>query len=153
MTFRYRSAAVGTWIVWLIIAAVLGAVEIVTVTLAFGLVAVGALVGCRGGRRRGAAGRLQFGTFALASAVGLGVARPLAMRHVRQPPLLRSGTAALVGRSATVTEEVSADGGRVRIGADVWTARPYDETLVIPAGTRVDVLHIEGATALVYPRE
>ena len=152
MTFRYRSAAVGTWIVWLIIAAVLGAVEIVTVTLAFGLVAVGALVAAVAGAA-GAPLAAQFGAFAVASAVGLGVARPLAMRHVRQPPLLRSGTAALVGRSATVTEEVSADSGRVRIGADVWTARPYDETLVIPAGTRVDVLHIEGATALVYPRE
>lgn len=152
MTFRYRSAAVGSWIVWLIIAAVLGAVEIVTVTLAFGLVAVGALVAAVAGAA-GAPLPAQFGAFAVASAVGLGVARPLAMRHVRQPPLLRSGTAALVGRSATVTEEVSADGGRVRIGADVWTARPYDETLVIPAGTRVDVLQIEGATALVYPRE
>lgn len=142
----------GTWIVWLIIAAVLGAVEIVTVTLAFGLVAVGALVAAVAGAA-GAPLAVQFGTFAVASAIGLGVARPIAMRHVRQPPLLRSGTAALVGRSATVTEEVSVDGGRVRIGADVWTARPYDETLVIPAGTRVDVLHIEGATALVYPRE
>jgi membrane protein implicated in regulation of membrane protease activity len=152
MTFRYRSAAVGTWIVWLIIAAVLGAVEIVTVTLAFGLVAVGALAAAVAGAA-GAPLGAQFGAFAVVSAVGLGVARPLAMRHVRQPPLLRSGTAALVGRSATVTEEVSADGGRVRIGADIWTARPYDETLVIPAGTRVDVLHIEGATALVYPRE
>jgi membrane protein implicated in regulation of membrane protease activity len=152
MTFRYRSAAVGTWIVWLIIAAVLGAVEIVTVTLAFGLVAVGALVAAVAGAA-GAPLALQFGVFAVASAVGLGVARPIAMRHIRQPPLLRSGTAALVGRSATVTEEVSIDGGRVRIGADVWSARPYDETLVIPAGTRVDVLHIEGATALVYPRE
>ena len=152
MTFRYRSAAVGTWIVWLIIAAVLGAVEIVTVTLAFGLVAVGALAAAVAGAA-GAPLGAQLGAFAVVSAVGLGVARPLAMRHVKQPPLLRSGTAALVGRSATVTEEVSADGGRVRIGADVWTARPYDETLVIPAGTRVDVLHIEGATALVYPRE
>jgi membrane protein implicated in regulation of membrane protease activity len=75
------------------------------------------------------------------------------MRHVRQPPLLRTGTAALVGRTAIVLEEVSAQGGRVRIGADVWTSRPYDETLVIPAGTSVDVLQIEGATALVYPRE
>jgi membrane protein implicated in regulation of membrane protease activity len=131
---------------------VLGAVEIVTVTLAFGLVAAGALAAAVAGAA-GAPLAAQFGAFAVVSAVGLGVARPLAMRHVRQPPLLRSGTAALVGRSATVTEEVSADGGRVRIGADVWTARPYDETLVIPAGTRVDVLHIEGATALVYPRE
>jgi membrane protein implicated in regulation of membrane protease activity len=152
MTFRIRSAAVGTWIIWLIIAAVLGAVEIVTVTLAFGLVAVGALVAAVAGAAGGNL-EIQFGAFVVASAVGLGVARPLAMRHVRQPPLLRTGTAALVGRTAVVVEEVSADGGRVRIGADLWSSRPYDETLVIPAGTRVDVLHIEGATALVYPRE
>jgi membrane protein implicated in regulation of membrane protease activity len=147
MTFRNRSAAVHTWIVWLIVAAVLGAIEIVTVTLAFGLVAVGALVAAVAGA---AGGNLdvQFGAFVVASALGLAVARPIAMRHIRQPPLLRTGTAALI-----VVEEVSADGGRVRIGADLWTSRPYDETLVIPAGTRVDVLHIEGATALVYPRE
>jgi membrane protein implicated in regulation of membrane protease activity len=152
MTFRNRSAAVHTWIIWLIVAAVLGAIEIVTVTLAFGLVAVGALVAAVAGSAGGNLD-IQFGAFVVASALGLAVARPIAMRHIRQPPLLRTGTAALIGRTAIVVEEVSADGGRVRIGADLWTSRPYDETLVIPAGTRVDVLHIEGATALVYPRE
>jgi membrane protein implicated in regulation of membrane protease activity len=143
---------VSTWVVWLIIAAVLGAVEIVTVTLAFGLVAVGALVAAIAGAAGGGLA-VQFGAFVVASALGLGVARPIAMRHVRQPPLLRTGAAALVGRSAIVVEEVSAQGGRVRIGADLWSSRPYDETLVIPAGATVDVLLIEGATALVYPRE
>jgi membrane protein implicated in regulation of membrane protease activity len=58
-----------------------------------------------------------------------------------------------VGRTAIVVEEVTGQGGRVRIGPDLWSSRAYDETLVIPAGTTVDVLHIEGATALVYPRE
>jgi membrane protein implicated in regulation of membrane protease activity len=143
---------VGTWIVWLIVAAALGAVEIVTVTLAFGLVAVGALVAAVAGAVGGTL-PVQFGAFVVASAVGLGVARPLAMRHVRQPPMLRTGTAALVGRTAIVIEEVTAHGGRVRIGPDLWSSRAYDETLVIPAGTTVEVLHIEGATALVYPRE
>jgi membrane protein implicated in regulation of membrane protease activity len=89
----------------------------------------------------------------VASGAGLGLARPFALRHVRQPPMLRTGAAALVGRSAFVLEEVTAQAGRVRIGGDVWSARAYDETLVIPAGTTVDVMHIEGATALVYPRE
>jgi membrane protein implicated in regulation of membrane protease activity len=152
MTLRIRSVAVHTWIIWLIIAAVLGAAEIFTVTLAFGLVAIGALVAAVAGAAGGDLA-VQFGAFIVASAVGLGVARPIAMRHVRQPPLLRTGAAALVGRTAVVVEEVTADHGRVRIGADVWSSRSYDETLVIPAGTRVDVLQIEGATALVYPRE
>jgi membrane protein implicated in regulation of membrane protease activity len=141
-----------TWIIWVIIAAVLGTIELVTTTLAFGLVALAAIVAAVAGAAGGGAA-IQFGAFVVASAVGLGIARPFALRHVRQPPMLRTGTAALVGRAATVLEEVTGHGGRVRIGGEVWSARAYDETQVIPAGSTVDVLQIEGATALVYPRE
>ena len=142
----------GTWIIWLIVAAVLGVAEIMTATLAFGLIAVAALVGAGVGAVGGNPA-LQFGAFALASVAGLGIARPFAMRHIRHPPLLRTGTAALVGRSGYVLDEVTAHGGRVRIGGEEWSARPYDETLTIPKGSTVDVMQIEGATALVYPRE
>jgi membrane protein implicated in regulation of membrane protease activity len=142
----------GTWVVWLIVAAVLGTVEVMTTTLAFGLVGIAALIAAGTGYL-GAPAALQFGVFVAASAVGLGVARPFALRHIRQPPMLRTGTAALVGRPALVLEEVGPHGGRVRIGGEVWSARSYDETQVIPAGKTVDVMHIEGATALVYPRE
>jgi membrane protein implicated in regulation of membrane protease activity len=141
-----------TWIIWLIVAAVLGVVEIATTTLAFGLVGLAALIAAGAGFLGGNAA-VQFGAFVLASALGLGVARPFAMRHIRHPPLLRTGTAALVGRTGYVLEEVSNHGGRVRIGGEEWSARPYDETLVIPVGTKVDVMQIEGASALVYPRE
>jgi membrane protein implicated in regulation of membrane protease activity len=137
--------------VWLIVAAVLGVVEIVTVTLAFGLVAIAALIAAAAGAA-GAGASLQFGAFVVACATGLGLARPLAMRHVRQSPLPRPAAAALLGRTAVVVEEVGAHGGRVRIGTDLWPARSYDETLTIPAGSLVEVLHIENATALVYPR-
>ena len=141
-----------TWVIWLIIAAVLGTAEIMTTTLAFGLVGVAALIAAGAGFLGGDAA-VQFGAFILASAVGLGVARPFALRHIRHPPLLRTGTAALIGRSAVVLEEVGPHSGRVRIGGEEWSARSYDETQVIPAGATVDVMHIEGATALVYPRE
>jgi membrane protein implicated in regulation of membrane protease activity len=140
------------WIIWLIAAVALGAVEIFTGTLAFGLIAAGALV-AGGAAALGGNALVQFAAFVLASAAGLGIARPLAMRHVRQVPLLRTGTAALVGRTAYVLDEVTARGGRVRIGGEEWSARPYDESLTIPAGSAVDVMQIEGATALVYPRE
>jgi membrane protein implicated in regulation of membrane protease activity len=143
---------VQTWIIWVIIAAVLGTVEIVTTTLAFGLVALAAIVAAGAGAAGGGAA-IQFGAFVLASALGLGVARPFALRHVRHPPLLRTGTAALVGRPAYVLEEVTGRSGRVRIGGEEWSARSYDDTQVIPVGKTVDVMHIEGVTALVYPRE
>jgi membrane protein implicated in regulation of membrane protease activity len=141
-----------SWIIWLIIAAVLGTVEIATTTLAFGLVGGAALIAAGAGFL-GGNGAVQFGAFIVASAAGLGVARPFALRHIRQPPVLRTGTAALVGRPAIVLEEVGPHSGRVRIGGEEWSARSYDETQVIPAGATVDVMHIEGATALVYPRE
>jgi membrane protein implicated in regulation of membrane protease activity len=140
------------WIIWLIAAVALGAVEIFTGTLAFGLIAAGALV-AGGAAALGGNAVMQFAAFVLASAAGLGIVRPLAMRHIRQVPLLRTGTAALVGRTAYVLDEVTAHGGRVRIGGEEWSARPYDESLTIPAGSAVDVMQIEGATALVYPRE
>ena len=142
----------GSWIVWLVLAALLGVAEVMTTTLAFGLLAVAAGVAAVvGGVGLGLP--FQIGAFAVAAAAGLGVVRPLAVRHIRQPPLLRTGTSALVGRSATVLEEVTAQGGRIRIGREVWSARSYDESQVVPAGSTVDVFAIEGATALVHPRE
>jgi membrane protein implicated in regulation of membrane protease activity len=143
---------VSAWIIWLIVAVVLGTAEILTTTLAFGLVGLAALLAAGAGFFGGDAA-IQFGVFVLASGLGLGVARPFALRHLRHPPLLRSGTAALIGRPAVVVEEVGPHSGRVRIGGELWSARSYDETQVIPAGKTVDVMHIEGATALVYPRE
>ena len=120
----------GSWVIWLIVAAALGVAELLTVTLALGLLAVAAV-----------------------AAAGLGVIRPIAMRHIKHPPPLRTGVAALVGRSAIVVEEINGHSGRVRIGGEIWTSRAYDETLVIPVGAKVDVMQIEGVTALVYPRE
>jgi membrane protein implicated in regulation of membrane protease activity len=142
----------GSWIVWLVLAAVLGVAEIMTTTLAFGLIAVGAVVAGVVGVA-GAGLPFQLIAFGVASAAGLGVVRPIAVRHIKQPPLLRTGTSALVGRSAKVVEEVTDDGGKVRIGGELWSARPYDESQVIPVGSSVDVFAIEGATALVHPRE
>jgi membrane protein implicated in regulation of membrane protease activity len=140
------------WIAWLVLAALLGAAEVMTTTLAFGLLAVAALAAAIvGGAGLGLP--VQLGAFAVTAGAGLGVVRPLAVRHLRQPPLLRSGTSALVGRPATVVEEVTTAGGLVRIGGEVWSARCYDESQVIPAGSTVDVFAIEGATALIHPRE
>jgi membrane protein implicated in regulation of membrane protease activity len=140
------------WIVWLIVAGVLGVAELMTTTFALGIIAVAALVAAGvGGVHAGLP--FQLLAFVVAAGAGLGFVMPIARRHVKQPPLLRTGTAALVGKSANVLEEVTAHTGRVRIGGEIWSARAYDETLVIRVGAAVDVMQIEGATALVYPRE
>jgi membrane protein implicated in regulation of membrane protease activity len=141
-----------SWIVWLIVAAVLGVAELLTMTFAFGLIAVAALVAAAVGAFHLDLG-VQLAAFVVAAGAGLGVVRPVAIRHLKQAPMLRTGVAALVGRSAIVLEEVNEHSGRVRIEGEEWSSRPYlDESLVIPVGTKVDVMQIKGATALVYPR-
>jgi membrane protein implicated in regulation of membrane protease activity len=141
-----------SWIVWLIVAAVLGVAELLTTTLAFGIIAVAAVVAAVIGTFHIGL-PLQLVAFIVAAGAGLGFVRPIAIRHIKQPPPLRTGVAALVGRSAIVLEEVTEHSGRIRIGGEEWSSRPYDDSLVIPVGTKVDVMQIQGATALVYPRE
>jgi membrane protein implicated in regulation of membrane protease activity len=73
------------------------------------------------------------------------------MRHRKRVPAIRTGAAALIGQHALVLERIANNEGvgTVRIGGEVWTARAYDEDEVIPAGERVEVVEIRGATALV----
>jgi membrane protein implicated in regulation of membrane protease activity len=89
--------------------------------------------------------------FLVISMILLAALRPLARSHRRMPPSLRTGTAALVGRPATVVERiVNQEGvGTVKIDGEVWTARSYMDDETYEAGTRVQVVEIRGATALV----
>ncbi|GAB1820959.1 NfeD family protein [Herbidospora sp. RD11066] len=141
-----------SWIIWLILAAALGVAELFTLTFAMGIISAAALL-TAGAAVIGLPPGLQILIFILASGGGLLGLRPLAQRHLKQPPAAKFGVSALVGKPAYVTHEVTGRGGRVKIGGEEWSARAYDETLVIPVGATVDVFEIEGATALVYPRE
>jgi len=91
--------------------------------------------------------------FILVSLIVIGTLRPVAHRHRRLPPPIRTGAAALVGRRAMVLERIANDEGVgcVKIeGGEVWTARSLDDE-VIEVGQRVEVVDIKGATALVMP--
>jgi membrane protein implicated in regulation of membrane protease activity len=140
------------WLIWLVLAAALGAIEIVTLAFAAGLMAAAALVAAV---VAGAGGGLesQAIAFALSSFAALALAVALARRRGAGGSDYRSGAEALMDHPAVVLTEVDAQSGTVRIGGEVWSARAYDDTLVLPVGTRVSVFQIIGATALVYPRE
>ncbi|MEU6768054.1 NfeD family protein [Streptomyces sp. NPDC046853] len=140
------------WFAWLLAAAALGAVEFFTLTLVFGLLAGAALVAAVvAGLGIGVFGQLL--ALAAAAAAGLVLARPVALRHMAQAPLTREGSDALVGKRAVVLQEVTAADGLIKLSGEPWSARALDESQVIPAGALVDVMDIEGATAVVYPRE
>jgi len=136
------------WVWWMIAAGVLAVGEIATLGFFLGPIAVAALLAAVVAVV-GAGLAAQWIVFIVASFASLGILRPIARRHMRTPARLRTGTAALVGSRAVVLERVDVDGGRVKIGGEVWTARGYDEDEVLEPGVRAQVMKIDGATALV----
>jgi membrane protein implicated in regulation of membrane protease activity len=136
------------WVWWMIAAGVLAIGEIFTLSFFLGPIsiaavcaAVVALVGAGLG--------IQWIVFIAVSLASLAVLRPIAQRHLKTPARIRTGTAALVGTRALVLERVNGEGGQVKIGGEIWSARSYDEDEILEPGTRVDVMEIKGATALV----
>ena len=137
------------WIAWLGLAVALGMLELFSLDLVLLMLAAGAIVGMVGALA-GLAVWAQVLAAVAASLAALLLVRPNVVRRLHSGPDLVLGHDALVGRTAVVVQEVSSQGGQVRIGGELWTARPYDDTLVIREGATVDVFQIKGATALVH---
>ncbi len=138
------------WLIWLIAAVIFAVGEIATLSFFLAPFAGGAAVAAV----VSAVGAGEFASWASFIVVSLSLLlalRPIARRHVRMPAQLRTGTAALVGRSAMVTERIANDAGTgcVKLEGESWTARAYDGDEIIESGRRVQVIEIRGATALV----
>jgi len=138
------------WQAWLVASLVLAGAEVATLDLTLLMLAVGALAAC------------------LVAAVGLGVVvqvlaaasvsvallafvRPNVVHRLHAGPTLRSGSEALVGKSALVLERVTLHTGQVKLRGEIWSARAIDEFTVVEPGQEVAVAEIDGATAIVFP--
>jgi membrane protein implicated in regulation of membrane protease activity len=138
------------WVIWLVAAVVLAIGEISSPSFFLGPFAIGAALAAIASLA-GGGDVLPWIVFTVATVASFAFIRPVARRHLRQPPQVRTGTAALIGRRATVTHRISnrEDSGMVRLDGEAWTARAFDDDQVFEAGQQVDVVEIRGATALV----
>ncbi|MDK1474286.1 NfeD family protein [Streptomyces sp. 549] len=139
---------VDVWVWWLVAAVGLGIPLVMTAMPEFGMLAVGAVAGAITAALGGGA-VAQVVVFALVSTALIVVVRPVAKRMRAERPELASGVDALKGRHAVVLERVDLHGGRVKIGGEVWSARALDTSGSFEPGSRVDVVEIDGATAVV----
>lgn len=139
------------WAAWLGIAAFLGIAELMSLDLVLAMLAVGAL----GGAVTAAAGGaliLQLIVAAAVSVAMLWLVRPSLVARLHQGPDLKLGTSKLIGQRATVTQRISElSVGQIKLAGEIWTAAPYDESVVVEPGATVEVLEIRGATAYVHP--
>jgi membrane protein implicated in regulation of membrane protease activity len=138
------------WMFWILMAVIFAAGEVVSMGFFLAPFAIGALLGALADIA-GAGATVAVLVFLLSSGLMFGLVRPIARRHLRTPAQLRTGTAALVGKTALVTQRVDNDAssGAVKLDGELWTARAYDDDDVFEAGRRVQVVEIRGATALV----
>jgi membrane protein implicated in regulation of membrane protease activity len=139
------------WAVWMVLAVALGMAEMVSLDLVLLMLAVGAVVGALAALASFPV-VLQVLLAGGGAAAMLSLVRPNLLRHLHGGPDLVTGTGKLVGQQGLVTEELSAHHpGRVKVGGEIWSAQPYDESLIIPSGATVEVFAIRGATAFVHP--
>jgi membrane protein implicated in regulation of membrane protease activity len=136
------------WLIWLIAAGVLAAAEAASLTLVLIMFAGGAAAASITAAAGGPV-LLQCIVAIVATLALLGGARPVARRHLSAGAGIPTGSESLVGEEAVVLSEVTAQDGRVRLRGGEWSARSYDQTQVLPAGTVVRVMKITGATAVV----
>nr|WP_203675240.1 MULTISPECIES: NfeD family protein [unclassified Streptomyces] len=126
----------------------LGIPLVITTMPEFGMFAVGAVAGAIVAALGGGI-VVQVIVFVIVSVALLAVVRPIAYKHRTQRPELRTGIDALRGRQAVVLERVDGGGGRIKLAGEIWSARALDEERSFDPGEKVDVVEIDGATAVV----
>ena len=137
------------WLLWLIAAGLFAAGEIVSLDLVLLMFAGGAVAGMAVALIGGAT-VLQMVAFIAISGVLLALVRPIATKHLTQrTPLQLDGVDNLIGRTAKVTREIDSSSGRIRMGADEWSARTQHSGESFAVGDTVRILQVDGATAVV----
>ena len=137
------------WLLWLIAAGLFAAGEVVSLDLVLLMFAGGALGGMTVALLGGAT-VLQMIAFIAVSGLLLVLARPIAQRHLTErTPLQLDGVDSLIGRTAKVTREIDSSSGRIRMGADEWSARTQHSGETFAVGSTVRILQVDGATAVV----
>jgi membrane protein implicated in regulation of membrane protease activity len=137
-------------VIWLIAGVLLAIAELFTLDFVLIMLAGGAFAAAAVGLA-GVSVPFQALMFAVVSAAGLLAVRPAIKKRLhRGAEHAVMGVDAIEGSEATVIEQVADGRGMVKIGGELWSARPYDVSQIIDAGDQVRVVEVRGATALVW---
>jgi membrane protein implicated in regulation of membrane protease activity len=139
------------WVIWVVAAVVLLIAEATTsafIALYFGLAAIAAAAVAL----TGVGVVVQLIAFAALSVGSLTITRPALKRAIGSTQLHRTGVDAMQGKIGVVTRSIGElESGLVKVGGETWTARSFYDEEPIAEGSRVEVIKIEGVTALVVP--
>lgn len=132
---------------WFAAAGILLVIEMLTVNLLFGSLALSALLAAVASGV-GLNATTQGVVFGLGAIGSLLILRPIALRHLKKEPANQSTNVdALVGAPAIALTLLTDRDGLVKLSGETWSARTI--TGQIADGSKVEVVAIEGATAVV----
>ncbi|MEZ0366452.1 NfeD family protein [Mycobacterium sp. pUA109] len=137
-------------LIWLIVALGLAGAEVLTGDMFLLMLGGGALAAA------GTSALLDWpvwadgAVFLVVSVLLLVLVRPGLRRRLTPALDTATGIQALEGKSALVLDRVASHQGQVKVDGDVWTARPLNDGDVYEPGDKVTVMHIDGATAVVW---
>ena len=127
------------WAIWFIVGAALMAGELLVTAAVLGPIGLAAF-GAGIVAALGASSEWQIASFIVFTLLSIVFARPIAKRHLLSPPPeLRTNAPALVGEEALVMQQVDRDSGQVKVGGEVWSARPVNPLDVFEPGERLIV--------------
>jgi len=88
--------------------------------------------------------------FLIVSVLLVVLVRPALRQRLTPAAKVQTGTKALEGKQALVLDRIASQEGQVKLDGQIWTARPLNEGDVYEPGESVTVVHIDGATAVVF---
>ena len=141
-------------LLWIVVALVFAIIEVATVALYAGFLAIGAVVAAIVAAFLPSQEVIQVGGFAAASGLGVLAVRPFLMRRLRRPVAAEtlSGAQAMLGSVAFIVKRI--DGGdhrgHARVFGENWPALSADGQ-PIEVGTEVRIVELRGATLVVEP--
>jgi membrane protein implicated in regulation of membrane protease activity len=137
-------------LIWLIAALGLAAAEVLTGDLSLLMLGGGALAAAGAHWLFGGPVWADGAVFLLVSILLLVLVRPALRRRLTPTAPVTTGIRALEGKDALVLDRVARHEGQVKLDGEVWTARPFNDDDVYEPGDLVTVMHIDGATAVVW---
>ena len=137
-------------LIWLVLALGLAAAETLTGDLSLLMLSGGALAAAGSSWLLGMPVWADGAVFLVVSVLLLAVVRPVVRRRTFAGQGLPEPARALEGRHAMVLDRVDRHRGQVKLDGEVWTARPLNEDDSYEPGDQVRVMHIDGATAVVW---
>ncbi len=134
---------------WLILTVILAIIELATVGLVTIWFAAGSFVAMFFAAF-GASLPVQIAVFVLVSVICLAAVRPLAAKYLNNN-IEKTNIDSVIGRKLIVKTQIDnlKESGKVEYEGSIWLARSEDNNIIIPEGTEVTVVRVDGNKLIV----